>query len=365
VTAPQLSREEDGQLRLSGDLVLRHAKELTVALTGVDTATTINLATVERVDGSGIVVLLDFLDRMATAGHEVAITGNNARANEFLELYRSRRGPGPAPRPKKPNPVAIFGAFACSLAMRIPQLATACGTYTAMVVGAIRQPRTVCWRDVPLLMQRAGAEGTGVVVMTNLLIGAVMGFMGVVQLSQFGASAFTPTMVALGHLRELGPIMTAIIVAGRSGAGFAAELGTMKVSEEVDALRTMGFDPLRWLMLPRVLALLIALPLLTLIGDVVGLAGGALAALPMMEMSVGAYIDATAKAAHFQHFGIGMFKSILFAISIGVIACSQGLAARGGAAAVGVRTTEAVVLSIFSVVLIDAAIAILATAVGV
>lgn len=352
------------RLRLGGALDLAHARELEQGLSAAADVTGIDLAEVERIDGAGIVVLMGHIDRMEAAGGSISIDGGNERAERLLALYRGRRGPGPEPTPTRGS-LATFGAFACQVVRNLIGLATEMGRYTATAVAVIRRPRSVCWSDLPLLIQRAGAEGTGIVILTNLLVGAVMGFMGVVQLQRFGAGAFTPQMVAMGHLRELGPIMTAIIVAGRSGAGFAAELGTMKVSEEVDALRTMGFDPLRWLVVPRVLALVVALPLLTLIGDVVGLIGGGLAAMPFIELPLDAYVDATLAASEFQHFALGILKSFAFAAAIALLACGQGLAARGGASAVGVRTTTAVVLAIFSVVVIDAVFALVTTALGI
>src|SRR5690606_28665565 len=133
------------------------------------------------------------------------------------------------------------------------------------VLGLLREPRTGNWKEVPYLMERTGADAVPIVVLINFLVGFVMAFQGAVQLKQFGANIFVADLVALSVTRELGPLMTAIIVCGRSGASFAAELGTMRVSEEIDALRTMGFGPIRYLVLPRTLALMLVLPMLTLL----------------------------------------------------------------------------------------------------
>jgi phospholipid/cholesterol/gamma-HCH transport system permease protein len=160
--------------------------------------------------------------------------------------------------------------------------------------------------------------------------------------------------VVVAHLRELGPLVTAIVVAGRSGAGLAAEIATMKVSEEIDALRSMGFDPVRWLVLPRCLALAATVPLLTWVGDGLALLGGLAATTAVTSMTTHAYIQATKDAFTGAHLLAGLVKSPFLAIAIGLIACGQGLRARGGAAAVGIRTTAAVVLSIFSVIMISA-----------
>src|SRR5262249_44425901 len=151
------------------------------------------------------------------------------------------------------------------------------------------------------------------------------------------------------QFRELGPLVTAIVVAGRSGAGLASEIATMKVSEEIDALRSLGFDPMRWLVIPRCLALAITVPLLTWIGDVLALIGGLLATTAVTHMTVRTYVVSTFAAITAANFLSGLVKTPFLAVAIGLIACGQGLATSGGAAAVGSRTTTAVVLAIFSV----------------
>ena len=158
----------------------------------------------------------------------------------------------------------------------------------------------------------------------------------------------------VAQFRELGPLVTAIVVAGRSGAGLASELATMKVSEEIDALQVMEFDPLRWLVVPRCLALATVLPLLTWIGDVLALAGGFIATAVGTDMTMRAYVMATADAITVTNLVGGLIKTPFLAVAIGLIACGQGLSARGGAAAVGARTTTAVVFAILGVIVIDA-----------
>ena len=160
-------------------------------------------------------------------------------------------------------------------------------------------------------------------------------------------------LVVVAHFRELGPLVTAIVVAGRSGAGLASEIATMKVSEEIDALRAMGFNPIRWLVIPRCLALVLAVPVLTWIGDVLALVGGLAATTALTNMTPRAYMVATAHAITANHFLAGLVKTPFLALAIGLIACGQGLAAYGGAVAVGARTTTAVVLSIFAVIVIS------------
>jgi phospholipid/cholesterol/gamma-HCH transport system permease protein len=203
-------------------------------------------------------------------------------------------------------------------------------------------------------MQEIGADALPVTSAANLLVGIIIGLLGVSQLGRFGAVAYVPELVVVAHFRELGPLVTAIVVAGRSGAGLASEIATMKVSEEIDALRSMGFDPVRWLVVPRCLALALTVPLLTWVGDVLALIGGLGATVLITHMTARNYIQPTMYAITPDHLVAGLVKSPFLGLAIGLIACGQGLLARGGAAAVGARTTTAVVLAIFSVIVISA-----------
>ena len=214
-------------------------------------------------------------------------------------------------------------------------------------------------------MQAIGAGALRVTSAANLLVGVIIGFLGVSQLGRFGAVVYVPELVVIAHFRELGPLVTAIVVAGRSGAGLASELATMQVSEEIDALRSMGFNPVSWLVVPRCLALVVTLPLLTWIGDVLALGGGLLATIAITDMTPRAYVLGTAESITGAHFLNGMIKTPFLGLIIGLIACGQGLAARGGAAAVGARTTTAVVLSIFGVIVISTFFTLLSAMLGI
>jgi phospholipid/cholesterol/gamma-HCH transport system permease protein len=219
----------------------------------------------------------------------------------------------------------------------------------------LREPKTANAKEVPRLIEAHGADAVPIVVLINFLVGFVMAFQGAVQLKQFGANLFVADLVGLSTTRELGPLMTAIIVAGRSGASIAAELGTMKVSEELDALRTLGFGPVRYLVLPRAAALLVALPILTLLADLVAILGGAVVGAVTLDLPLSAYLIETQKAVSLWSVGQGLVKSEVFALAIALIACQQGFATSGGAEGVGKRTTSSVVTILFTLILVDAA----------
>src|SRR6185436_9394194 len=193
-------------------------------------------------------------------------------------------------------------------------------------IGIIKRPRTANWGDVAPIMNRAGSDAVPIVVLINFLVGFVMGFQSAVQLKQFGANIYVADLVGLSITRELGPLMTAIIVCGRSGAAFAAELGTMKVSEEIDALRTMGFGPLRFLVLPRMLALFLVMPVLTLIADLVGVAGGLVVGVTSLDLTITGYFNETRSALGMWDVFQGLIKCGVFAVAIGLVSCQQGLA---------------------------------------
>jgi len=231
-------------------------------------------------------------------------------------------------------------------------------------VRALRTPRTVRWRDLGLLMERAGADGLPITALIDLLMGLILGYQAAVQLRQVGGNIYVAKLVALALTRELGPLMTAIVVAGRSGAAYAAALSTMKFGEELDALRTLGLDPYRFLVFPRALALFLTLPLLTLFADLMGILGGLVVAVTGLDLTANAYLIETRKSREVWDVASGVLKSLCFAVVIALVACRKGLAARIGAEGVGRAATSAVVTSIFLLVALDAAFGVLFHSVG-
>jgi phospholipid/cholesterol/gamma-HCH transport system permease protein len=204
-----------------------------------------------------------------------------------------------------------------------------------------------------------------IVGLISFLIGIVMAYQGADQLRRFGAEIFTIDLLAISALREIGILLTAVVVAGRSGSAFTAEIGMMRVNEEVDALRTMGLDPLEVLVLPRLLALMIALPLLTFFADIMALVGGGLMVLMLADLSVQQFLNQLLSAVTPTTFWVGMVKAPVFAFVIALVGCFEGLNVTGSAESVGRLTTKAVVESIFLVIVIDAAFSILFSMLGV
>jgi len=229
---------------------------------------------------------------------------------------------------------------------------------------AVRNPRKL--RLVPLVhhMEKAGFDALPLICLLTFLIGAVIAQQGAEQLKQFGADVYTVNLISIIFLREVGVLLTAIIVAGRSGSAYTAEIGSMKMREEIDAMRTLGLDPMQMLVVPRVLALIIVMPLLTFVADIMGLIGGGVVALTQLDMGPSVYIARVRDAAGFWTFGVGILRVPFMALAIALISCRAGLDVTGSAESVGSQTTRSVVLSIFMVIVLDALFAMFFTAVG-
>jgi phospholipid/cholesterol/gamma-HCH transport system permease protein len=232
------------------------------------------------------------------------------------------------------------------------------GALLISLMQALLHPRTLRWQDVAFYMKRAGADGLPIVGLLSFLLGLIIAFMSSLQLKQFGANIFVASLLAIGMVKELGPIMTAILVAGRSGSAFAAEIGTMKVNEEVDALVTMGFDPIRFLALPKVLAAMAVVPLLTVYADIFGIAGGLVVGVMGLDLTAYAYLRETQTSLALLDIILSLLKSGVFAVLIAGIGCQRGFQVRGGAAAVGSATTSAVVAALFLIIVTDSAFAL-------
>ena len=315
----------------------------------------IDIGGVTHIDGAAMAVLVEARARLQREGFSCEILNAEGATAELMHLY----GGDGAVEPLKPEPAETLleqvGRGTTELVEDARDVLGFGGSMVLAAFGILKEPKTANFAAIPRLLETIGADAVPIVVLINFLVGFVMAFQGAVQLKQFGANLFVADLVGLSITRELGPLMTAIIIAGRSGASIAAELGTMKVSEEIDALRTLGFEPMRYLVLPRAAALMIAVPLLTLIADLVAILGGALVGFLTLDLPLAAYLIETQKAVSLWSVGQGIIKAEVFAIAIALISCQQGFATSGGAEGVGRRTTSSVVTILFTLILIDAA----------
>ena len=218
--------------------------------------------------------------------------------------------------------------------------------------------------DLWLIIEECGARALPIVTLICFLVGLILAFVGAVQLRRFGTEIYVADLVGIAMAQEMGAMMTGIILAGRTGAAFAAQLGTMQVNEEIDALRTMGIAPLEFLVLPRMLALILMAPLLTIYGDVVGILGGAFVGVTMLKLSLTAYLHETLTALALTDFAKGLLKGGVFGVLVAWAGCLRGMQSGRSSSAVGLATTAAVVLGIVSIIVADAILTVIYNALG-
>ena len=228
------------------------------------------------------------------------------------------------------------------------------GESALALLGWLTHPPRIRWRPILFNLRTAGLDALPIVGLLSFLLGIVVAYQGADQLRQYGANIFVTDLVGLSMLREFAPLMTAIIIAGRSGSAYAAQIDTMAVTQEIDAMRTLGIAPLEMLVLPKLVALVIALPLLTVFADVMGVAGGMLMAQAKLGVSYSEFLDRFPKAVSVTSYLVGIGKAPVFAAVIVLVGCFQGFRTEGGADSVGRQTTRAVVQSIFMVIVADA-----------
>jgi phospholipid/cholesterol/gamma-HCH transport system permease protein len=259
--------------------------------------------------------------------------------------------------------VEVVGRVTVGIAQDMREQLTFLGAAAVALVAGLLNPRRVRWGDMWRTVETAGVNALVIVGMIGFLTGMIMAFQSVVPLEQFGVDIFVVNLVALAMLRELGGIMTAIVLAGRSGSAFAAEIGTMKVNEEVDALTTMGLDPVRFLVVPKLMAAILVTPLLTIYANVIGILGGLLVVMLFGHPWAAVYNQLTGSVDLSDVF-TGIIKSFFFGALVGGIGCLRGLQTKRGASAVGESTTRAVVSGIFLIIVVDAVFAVVFWAIG-
>ena len=316
-------------------------------------------AHVEALDTVGVWVLQRFLERVRAEGSTVRLNGWRAEHTKLLDLLAQHAAPSaPAPPQARPAFERLGRATVIALA-QISALLSFVGESAAALAGSVAHPARVRWRTILHDIQSAGFNALPIVGLLSFLLGIVVAYQGAEQLRRYGANIFVADLVGWSMLREFAPLMTAIIVAGRSGSAYAAQIGTMAVTEEIDAMRTLGIAPLDVLVLPKILALLIALPLLTVYADVLGIFGGMIMARAQLGVGYGEFLDRLVNAIQPSTYWLGIAKAPVFAAIIAVVGCFQGFLTRGGADSVGRQTTRAVVQGIFLVIVADALFSIL------
>ncbi|MFA7593257.1 MAG: ABC transporter permease [Thiohalobacteraceae bacterium] len=329
------------------------ARELDRLQPGGSAPVVVDAAGVAALDTTGAWLLRRLQRRLEQAGREVRIEGLSAPFADLLAQVTELGGVELA----RTERLGRFAELGHRVAEGLEQVYTFFGFFGEVVLrmGALAlTPWRVRWNAVWTDLYAAGATALGIVGLLSFLMGVVFAYQGAVQLSSFGANIYIADLVGLVMTRELGPLLAAIIVAGRTGSAYTAQIGTMKVTEEVSALRTIGVDPLDLLVIPKVLSLCIALPLLSVFADIMGVAGGMVLSKAHIGLSFTVFLDRIQEAVSVRSFLIGIGKAPVFALIIALIGCFQGFQVKGSAASVGQHTTISVVQSIFLVIVADA-----------
>jgi phospholipid/cholesterol/gamma-HCH transport system permease protein len=332
-----------------------------------DAGAVADAAGIEALDTAGAWVLQKLLLRLRADGIELSLRGLPPQFAGLLQgvgeqIAAAKSAPAAGHPPQ--SALATLGRNAEDATEQLLALLGFVGECAVALARCVARPVRLRWRAVLYGIRDAGFNALPIVGLLSFLLGVVVAYQGADQLRQYGANIFVADLVGLSMLREFAPLITAIIVAGRSGSAYAAQIGTMSVTEEIDAMRTLGLAPLDVLVLPKILALLIALPLLTVFADLLGVFGGMIMARAQLDVGYADFLDRFVKAVSLTSYLIGICKAPVFAAIIAVVGCFQGFRARGGADSVGRQTTRSVVQAIFLVIVADALFSVAFSALG-
>ena len=321
----------------------------------------VDLAKTTYFDDYGALLLLRIRAEATALKIPFKLLHTNPQIDQILNLIRFEEDQScpPTALKKPPNIFVRLGDEAIRQIFNIRYMISFLGSAMICFVNVLVKPRILRLNDTIVHMQKTGVDALPIVALISFLMGFIMAFVSSLQLRQFGASIYVASIVALAMVSELGPIMTAIIVAGRSGSAYAAEIGTMRISDEIDALFTMGFSPTLFLAIPRILAAMIVMPILVLFSDLFAILGGLMISVSMLDLSINTYFTQTFNSLDLTEFIWGGSKSIVFAAVIAWVGCLRGFQVRGGAAQVGNAATSSVVSSIFLIILIDSIFAVI------
>ncbi|KRT59053.1 phospholipid/cholesterol/gamma-HCH transport system permease protein [endosymbiont of Ridgeia piscesae] len=316
---------------------------------------------------SGFVTLLLRLSEWAgsesVAFDDEGVPGGARRLLRLAQAVPEREGA--RREPKRRTLLSVLGGWAIAFFTDLAAFVTFIGEWLLALLRFFTGRARFRWVDFGHFLQSAGVEALPIVSLISLLVGAVLAFVGAVQLQMFGAQIYVANLVGLGMVREMGAMMTAIIMAGRTGSAYAAQLGSMQVNEEVDALRTFGISPMEYLVLPRSLSLILMLPLLCIWSDVLGIVGGLIVAAALLDISLLHYLQQTQEAINLMDVLTGMIKGLIFAVVIALSGCLRGLQSERNSAAVGEATTSAMVTAILLIVVWDAITTIIYNRLGI
>ena len=352
---------EGSVLRAGGCWNIDHAGRLDTELKALppfeSRQVTFDIAGIELLDTAGGWLLHRTMNILRAEGTLVGVTGarpaQDALLSQIAASYRPCQITPPAPNPIV-QCVERIGRVSLQVLDWAAEFVSFFGAVFAIAARTVVKPSRLRLTSTVFHMEEVGLNALPIVGLISFLIGVVLAYQGAVQLESFGAQVFVVDLVGVSILREIGILLTAIVVAGRSGSAFTAQLGSMKLHEEVDALRTLGLSPIEMLVLPRILALIISLPILAFVADLMGLLGGGLMCWVALDIAPLVFVDRLREAVDVWSFLVGIIKAPIFALLIAMVGCYEGLKVSGSAESVGRQTTRAVVEGIFLVIIADA-----------
>ena len=337
-----------------------------ITISSDTTTVSVDGSTLEELDTTGAWLLLQQVRHAFSELEKVQWEGFSDSHQKILELVK-RTKPAGEESDKRSYFYKLFTAFgkaSANFAHEAAALVQFFGRLSATFASSVTHPSRFRYKSIAYHMNDIGIRATPIVLLMAFLISVVLGYQGQTQLAKFGATVFTINLVAISILREMGVLITAIMVAGRSSSAFAAQIGVMKMNDEVAALRTLGLDPFELLVLPRMIAIVLMLPVLTFLADLAGLAGTFFMSYTLLDMSMLECAERLKGAINSHTFYIGLVKAPVFAMLIGMVGCLQGLQVKNSATELGARTTQAVVQSIFLVLVADALFSVFFTMAG-
>jgi phospholipid/cholesterol/gamma-HCH transport system permease protein len=329
-----------------------------------DTKIMIDLEGVTKFDTAGALLFESRVRQLRSNGNEVVLKVEDDTIRHMLDLARSHAHPETTFTVKGPGPIEGIGRVVVESLHDLKGLSCFVGKTAMSMWRTLLHPRTLRWKELLYQMDESAIRALWIIAVTMLLIGIVVAYQSSVQLKTFGANIFIVEMLGISIMRELAPMLTAIIVAGRSGSAFAAQIGVMKMTEEIDAMKAMGFEPFSFLVLPRILALIVMMPILVFFADIMGILGGMVIADLDLDVSITLFLERFRQVIDLKHFWVGIIKAPFFAILIASIGIYRGMLVKEDTQSIGINTTKSVVEAIFAVIICDALFSVVFTRLG-
>lgn len=362
--------DKELSLKFKGELTLynlaKYQKKIDSANFTKNDIVTIDFTELEFLDSAGSIFIYNLQKKLSSAGIHTNINCNNKEILDMLELVKIQKQKSTKiPHAVKKSEIEKIGEKVYSNYIGFLSFMAFMGELFTNKMHYLISFKNIRYKEIAFEINESGVKAFGIVSLTSFLIGLVVAYQSAYQLRLYGANIFIVDMLGISVLRELAPVITAIVIAGRSGSAFTAQIGAMKITQEIDAMRTMGFDPYKFLVIPRIIALMITLPILIFVSDIMAVVGGMFVANTYLGISTDLFIDRFAEVVAAKHFIIGLSKGPFFAFLIATIGIYRGLVVKDDTQSIGFNTTKSVVESIFAVIICDALFSIAFTNLGI